>query len=64
MNMNPELRLKLKKVIESSIKSYFLNKSKKGISTSNILDDLFPQERRIRSLIGGLETSMGTVVWQ
>lgn len=64
LSMNPELRLKLKKVIQDSIRSYFLKKSRKGISKSNILDKLFPQERRIRSLIGGLETSMGTVVWQ
>lgn len=29
-----------------------------------MLDHIFPRERKIRSLIGGLETSMGTRVWE
>jgi Type II restriction endonuclease, TdeIII len=62
--MNKDLRSKLKQVLTDSIKSFFLKKLEDGISTSNILDILFPRERRIRSLIGGLETSMGTTVWE
>ncbi len=62
--MNKELRFKLKQVLTDSIRSFFLKKLRDGVSTSNILDTLFPTERRIRSLIGGLETSMGTTVWE
>lgn len=28
------------------------------------MDDIFPKERRIRSLIGGLETSLGVTFWE
>ncbi|NET60678.1 MAG: TdeIII family type II restriction endonuclease [Symploca sp. SIO2E6] len=62
--MKKELKDKLKKVLTDSIRNFFKRKIEEGISTSNILDILFPQERRIRSLIGGLETSMGTTVWE
>jgi Type II restriction endonuclease, TdeIII len=62
--MDEELRSKLKQVLTNSIKSFFLKKLNDGVSASNILDILFPRERRIRSLIGGLETSMGTTVWE
>ena len=30
----------------------------------HVLQEIFPVERRIRSIIGGLETSFGTTVWE
>lgn len=36
----------------------------KEVKTTHMLDHIFPRERKIRSLIGGLETSMGTRVWE
>ncbi len=62
--MDTELKSSLKELLIESIRGYFKKKLLNGISTHNILDLLFPIERRIRSLIGGLETSMGTVVWE
>jgi hypothetical protein len=65
----PELKQEIKETLKTAIRSFFKKKQKssqrkKSISkTSNILDILFPKERRIRLLIGGLETSMGTV-WE
>lgn len=47
--------------ITSSITSFF---SGKEVTTLHVLDHIFPKERKIRSLIGGLETSMGTRVWE
>lgn len=62
--MDQKLKAKLKLVLTNSIKDFFLRKLQNGVSSTNILDTLFPKERRIRSLIGGLETSMGTTVWE
>lgn len=59
--MNNELKLQIKNTIENSINNFFRDKK---IEVSHVLDLLFPQERRIRSLIGGLETSFGTTVWE
>ncbi|MCM3195814.1 TdeIII family type II restriction endonuclease [Priestia megaterium] len=62
--MDTELKLKIKKKIEKSIHNYFIKKSKKEINHRHVLDGIFPRERRIRSLIGGLETSMGRTLWE
>ena len=51
----------IKHTISKSIESFFLNKK---VTVSHPLDLIFPKERRIRSLIGGLETSLGTKVWE
>ncbi|MDE9544544.1 TdeIII family type II restriction endonuclease [Xenorhabdus bovienii] len=48
--------------IKKSIADYF--EGKKKISVNHVLDMIFPEERRIRSLIGGLETSLGTRLWE
>ncbi|MGI0479905.1 TdeIII family type II restriction endonuclease [Geminocystis sp. CENA526] len=58
--MEQKLKEKLKESIKIAIRKFFNNKE---VKTSHILDILFPKERRIRSLIGGLETSMG-IVWE
>ncbi|SFN94033.1 hypothetical protein [Xenorhabdus japonica] len=34
------------------------------VKVGHVLDKIFPRERRIRSLIGGLETSLGTQLWE
>jgi hypothetical protein len=47
--------------LKDSIKNYFKNKE---VTTIHPLDLIFPKERRIRSLIGGLETSLGTRLWE
>ena len=52
---------KIKQTVSRSIESFFLNKK---VVVSHPLDLIFPKERRIRSLIGGLETSLGTKVWE
>ena len=57
--MNKKNQIKL--TISKSIETFFLNKK---VKTTHPLDLIFPKERRIRSLIGGLETSLGTRVWE
>lgn len=47
--------------VEQSINSFFINKD---VKVTHVLDLIFPKERRIRSLIGGLEGSLGTRVWE
>ena len=59
--MNDSIKSTIKASLASSIRHFF-NKPKK--SNYQVLDDIFPQERRIRSLIGGLETSLGTTFWE
>lgn len=55
----------LKEIIEDTvihnIDNFFHGKK---VKTTHMLDHIFPRERKIRSLIGGLETSMGTRVWE
>ncbi|AZM97802.1 TdeIII family type II restriction endonuclease [Vreelandella venusta] len=64
-NMNAEQETRICKLIEdaveSSVTQFFKNKE---VKVTHVLDLIFPTERRIRSLIGGLETSMGTRVWE
>ncbi|WP_354635241.1 TdeIII family type II restriction endonuclease [Planktothricoides raciborskii] len=67
--LKQELKQEIKETLKTAIRRFFERKQKKlpiknaTSQTSNILDILFPKERRIRLLIGGLETSMGTV-WE
>ena len=51
----------IKTVLKKSISNFFVNKE---VKTVHPLDYIFPNERRIRSLIGGLETSLGTTLWE
>lgn len=54
---------KVKNIIKSGVDNYL--KSKKGKEVNyHVLQEIFPVERRIRSIIGGLETSFGTTVWE
>lgn len=61
MDLSKQLRHEIRKTIENSIRNFFENKE---VNTTHVLDKIFPVERRIRSLIGGLETSMGTTLWE
>ncbi|MGF1837517.1 TdeIII family type II restriction endonuclease [Vibrio atlanticus] len=55
----------LKEIIEETISHNIDNFfDGKEVKTTHMLDHIFPRERKIRSLIGGLETSMGTRVWE
>ena len=49
--------------ITKAITKYLENKSSPE-TKHVILDSIFPAERRIRSIIGGLETSLGITVWE
>ena len=51
----------IKSTVEKSIEDFFEGKE---VKVTHVLDLIFPKERRIRSLIGGLETSLGTRVWE
>lgn len=60
--MNSELREEIKQSLKTSIRHY-IEKFSYGAATQP-LDLLIPRERKIRSVVGGLETSMGTTVWE
>ncbi|WP_181317551.1 TdeIII family type II restriction endonuclease [Photobacterium kishitanii] len=49
------------KTVSQNIHNFF---ERKEVKVTHMLDHIFPRERKIRSLIGGLETSMGTRVWE
>jgi len=51
----------IKNLIAEKVTKYLRGKRKK---TAHVLDHIFPQERKVRSLIGGLETSFGTQFWE
>ncbi|KGA96739.1 hypothetical protein AJ85_16850 [Alkalihalobacillus alcalophilus ATCC 27647 = CGMCC 1.3604] len=59
--MDQQLKERIKVNIESSIRNFFVNRD---VRTTHVLDYIFPKERRIRSLVGGLETSLGTTLWE
>ncbi|MDJ0599224.1 MAG: TdeIII family type II restriction endonuclease [Crocosphaera sp.] len=58
--MDQVIKNEVKKSLRKAIREFFKNKE---VKTFHVLDYIFPKERRIRSLIGGLETSMG-LVWE
>ncbi|TAE58304.1 MAG: TdeIII family type II restriction endonuclease [Nostocales cyanobacterium] len=51
----------IKENLKKSIRNFFKHQKNPNYQ---VLDDIFPIERRIRSLIGGLETSLGTTCWE
>jgi len=59
--MDDYIKQKIKENLKISIRRFFNNKKLKNYQ---VLDDIFPKERRIPSLIGGLETSLGTTFWE
>jgi hypothetical protein len=59
--MDDYIKRRIKENLKISIRKFFKNQKVKNYQ---VLDDIFPKERRIRSLIGGLETSLGTTFWE
>ena len=59
--MDNVLREKIKQNIKESLFKHVKNFKYKNTQP---LDLLIPMERKIRSIVGGLETSMGTTVWE
>jgi hypothetical protein len=58
-----EAKIIVKKTVVKSIEDF----AKKALSKKakfQILDLLIPNERKIRSIVGGLETSLGTTLWE
>lgn len=56
-----------KAIIRESVRSSILSFVKSKLNRKHnfqILDLIIPQERRIRSIVGGLETSMGKTLWE
>lgn len=59
--MNEKLLEEIKQSLKGSLHKYIGNFQYR---TAHPLDLLIPNERKIRSIVGGLETSMGTTVWE
>jgi hypothetical protein len=54
-----------KKIIKNSFTDYFIKKNLFELDTEHVLlDRIFPKERRISSIMGGLQTSLGTRLWE
>lgn len=58
-----ELKNEIKNVVISSIEKYIKHHSK-NTASFHPLDYLIPVERKIRSIVGGIETSIGTTLWE
>lgn len=59
--VSAELHEEIKQKLKNSIRKYVSDFKYRSIQP---LDFLIPKERKIRSVVGGLETSMGTTVWE
>ncbi len=56
-----------KVVIKQTVKTSIISFAKRNlnkVSNFQILDLIIPKERKIRSIVGGLETSLGTTLWE
>lgn len=60
--MNDNIKEQIKESLKTTIRNYFKNNDSNR--NYQILDLVFPVERKIRSLIGGLETTLGTNFWE
>lgn len=57
----------LKNIIKTATLKSILNFTERTLKKSRgfqILDLLMPKERKIRSIVGGMETSLGTTLWE
>jgi len=61
MSNEKKIKSQIEETIKKSIKGYF---STSRSRTYHPLDEIFPKERKIHSLIQGLATSMGTQLWE
>ena len=59
--MDSKIRQDIKINLKNSLRHYV---TKFSCKNTQPLDLLIPKERKIRSVVGGLETSMGTTVWE
>lgn len=60
-------REEAKDLIQATVKHSITEFAEKALTKKTkfqILDLLIPKERRIRSVVGGLETSLGTTLWE
>lgn len=58
---------KAQTIIKDTVKNSIVDFAKKSLKKKahfQILDLLIPKERKIRSIVGGLETSLGTTLWE
>lgn len=56
-----------KEIIKETVKKSIIDFAKKSLTKKpkfQILDLIIPRERKIRSIVGGLETSLGTTLWE
>ncbi|MGB1018197.1 MAG: TdeIII family type II restriction endonuclease [Chitinophagales bacterium] len=56
-----------KEIIKETVKKSIIDFAKKSLTKKakfQILDLIIPKERKIRSIVGGLETSLGTTLWE
>ena len=51
-----------RQTVIDSITNFIQNRENR-IANFQILDLIIPTERRIRSIVGGMETSLGTTLW-
>lgn len=63
MLTKPIIKEITKRIIKNGILIYTKGKAKKE-PNFQILDLLIPRERKIRSIVGGLETSLGKTLWE
>lgn len=61
--MSTQIESIIRKAIIKSI-GEFAKKSLKKKAKFQILDLIIPKERKIRSIVGGLETSLGSTLWE
>jgi len=60
-------RQKTKEIIKKTVKKSIIDFAEKSLNKKpkfQILDLIIPKERKIRSIVGGLETSLGTTLWE
>lgn len=60
-------RKQAKLIIKATVKNSIIDFAKRSLKKKEnfqILDLLIPKERKIRSIVGGLETSLGTTLWE
>ncbi|TCI84756.1 TdeIII family type II restriction endonuclease [Tenacibaculum sp. M341] len=58
---------KAKEIIKDTVKRSIIDFAQKSLNKKpkfQILDLIIPKERKIRSIVGGLETSLGTTLWE
>ncbi|WP_320017583.1 TdeIII family type II restriction endonuclease, partial [Labilibaculum manganireducens] len=56
-----------KRIIRETVKSSIISFAHRALTKKakfQILDLIIPKERKIRSIVGGLETSLGTTLWE